>query len=337
MPAFRSLGDMSTAFLLSRHTGMLKSQIQQNSTELTTGRTSDLSKTTRGDFRTIAAIEHSLTTLKTNKLAINEAQGFFSAAQAGLDVVQNRAEAASGTLLSVPHAPTEQTLNRAARDVRDIFETTVGALNQRSSDRAIFSGDASDSTALASVDTMIADIETAISGLTTAADVETAINDWFDTPGIGFDLIGYTGSDSDLAPFRLGNGETADFPVTAADPALRELMKGMAMGTILSSSAFSGSTNEKVKLARSASEKIMTASGGIVDLQATIGNSEAAAQSALVRNGAEATSLELARSEAVGIDPYDAAAKLQTAQTQLETLFALTARISRLSLVDYIR
>lgn len=336
MPAFRSLGDMSTSFLLSRHTQMLKTQIQQNSTELATGRTSDLSKTVRGDFRALASIEHSLSRLKADKMSINEAQSFASAAQVALGVVQKQADAASATLLSVPNTPTLPTLDRAGREVREMFETVISTLNQRSSDRALFAGDASDATALAPLDTMISDIEANIAGLTTAADVEAAVTAWFDTPGIGFDLIGYTGSDSDLASFRLGGGEAADFSVTAADPAFREMMKGLAMGSLLSGSAFGGSVSEKVKLAQSSAETVLTASGGIIDIQATIGNGEAAIETALTRNGAEAMALELARGELVDVDPFDAATQLQTAQTQLETLFTLTGRISRLSLVDYI-
>lgn len=337
MPAFRALGDLSTSFLLSRQTTVLKTQIQQHSTELATGQTSNLAATVRGDFRAISSIEHGLSLLKTDKLTIAEAQGFATAAQAALGVVQNRAEVATGALLSVPDAPTLQTIQRVGRDVRETFEAAVGAINQKTADRALFAGDATDGIALASVDTMMAEIETVVTGLTTAADVEAAVDAWFDTPGAGFDLVGYTGSDTSLASFRLGAGETADFQTTAADPAFRELMKGLAMGSLLSGSAFAGNVGEKTALAKTAAESVLSASGGIIDIQAVIGNGEAAIAAAMSRNGAEATALEIARSELTGVDPFDAATKLETSRTQLETLFALTARISRLSLVDYIR
>jgi len=64
---------------------------------------------------------------------------------------------------------------------------------------------------------------------------------------------------------------------------------------------------------------------------------EAQIDGATARNTAESSALELARAELIAIDPYKAATDLTSVQTQLETLYALTARLSRLSLVEYLR
>jgi flagellar hook-associated protein 3 FlgL len=37
------------------------------------------------------------------------------------------------------------------------------------------------------------------------------------------------------------------------------------------------------------------------------------------------------------VDPYEAATKLEAAQSQLEALYTVTARLSRLNLVDFLR
>ena len=60
----------------------------------------------------------------------------------------------------------------------------------------------------------------------------------------------------------------------------------------------------------------------------------AAAQS---RNGSESSALQIARSEMVAVDAYDAATRLTDAETRLQTLYAVTARLSSLSLTDYLR
>ena len=44
----------------------------------------------------------------------------------------------------------------------------------------------------------------------------------------------------------------------------------------------------------------------------------------------------MARTGMVQIDPYDAATRLQNTETQLQLIYTLTARISRLSLADYL-
>ena len=202
---------------------------------------------------------------------------------------------------------------------------------------AFFAGDATDGRALAAAETMLADLELAIAGATTAADVANAVEAWFDTPGTGFDTIGYLGSDTGLAPFRLGGGERADFSARADDPALRETMKGFAMAALLEGNAFTGTITERLELSRTAAVKLLNAQDRVTDLQATIGNAEASIARAEVRSGTERAALEIARGGLIGADPFEAATRLETAQTQLETLFALTARVSRMTLVDFLR
>ena len=46
---------------------------------------------------------------------------------------------------------------------------------------------------------------------------------------------------------------------------------------------------------------------------------------------------ELRRRGIVAADPFETANALEAAKTQLETLYALTARLSRLNLADYLR
>jgi flagellar hook-associated protein 3 FlgL len=336
MPGFRALGDLSTAFLLSRQTHALKSEVQRRSTELGSGQTANKSQTLRGDYRALAAIERGLGIAGAEKLAISEAQGFASVAQVALGMVQDQADVVTGALLSIPYAPTSATVDRAGQTVRQAFGALVGALNKTSADRAIFAGDATDGAALAAVSVMMADIEALVAGETTAAGVAAAVNAWFDTPGTGFDALGYTGSNTPLAPVRLGQGETADLSLTAADPGLREMMKGFAMGALLDGPVLGGDVSERVTLARIAAETALNAKGLVTDLQAGIGSSEAAIETARVRSSAEVSTLELARHGLIGIDPFETATRLETAQTQLETLFALTARVSRLSLADFL-
>mgnify|MGYP006193710875 CR=1 FL=1 len=55
------------------------------------------------------------------------------------------------------------------------------------------------------------------------------------------------------------------------------------------------------------------------------------------RNSAEITALELARAKIVSVDPFEAATKVKEAQTQLEMIYAVTARLSSLSLMEYLR
>jgi flagellar hook-associated protein 3 FlgL len=337
MTSFRTLGDLSTSFLLSRQTQALKAEVQRRSTELSSGQTADLSRALRGDYRALGAVSRGLALSETERITIAEARGFATAAQAALGVVQDQTEALTSVLLAVPHAPTLTTLARAGSTARQGFEAVVGVLNQRTADRAIFAGDATDAAALAPVDSMLAEIEALVASETTAAGVVAAVDAWFDSPGAGFELTGYIGSGIPLAPFRLGAGEAADLAVTAADPGLRDMLKGFALGALLDGPTLSGDAAEREALARAAADRTLAATDRITDLRAGIGAAEAAVEAASVRRETETAALELARAELIGADPFEAATRLETAQTRLETLYALTARVSRLSLVDFLR
>jgi flagellar hook-associated protein 3 FlgL len=72
-------------------------------------------------------------------------------------------------------------------------------------------------------------------------------------------------------------------------------------------------------------------------LQGRLGLTQARIDQAQTRNTAEQSMLEIARADLVAIDPFEAATRMEAAQTQLETLYSVTARLSRLSLVDFLR
>ena len=81
---------------------------------------------------------------------------------------------------------------------------------------------------------------------------------------------------------------------------------------------------------------MLTSDKGLAEIRAMVGGFEGQIEGARARNGAEISALQIARSEIVRVDPYEAATELQAVETQLESLYAITARLSRLSLVDYL-
>ena len=59
-------------------------------------------------------------------------------------------------------------------------------------------------------------------------------------------------------------------------------------------------------------------------------------EQAATRNDAEGTGLRIMHNRLASADPYEAATALTDAEARLEKLYALTARLSRLSLMDYL-
>jgi flagellar hook-associated protein 3 FlgL len=72
-------------------------------------------------------------------------------------------------------------------------------------------------------------------------------------------------------------------------------------------------------------------------MAARLGTVEGQIEAASTRNNSETSSLQIARNGITGVDPYETASKLEATRQQIEMLYTLTSRISRLSLVDYLR
>ena len=143
--------------------------------------------------------------------------------------------------------------------------------------------------------------------------------------------------DGPLQPLAVAPGETADLGFTAADPGIRETLKGLAMAALLDRGVLGGNMPARADLARRAGESLLTSQTSRASMAARLGTVEGQIAAATARNGAEMSALQIALNGITDVDPYETASKLEATRQQIETLYALTARISRLSLVDFLR
>ena len=331
-----TLGDLAQSFRLQRQTGDLKLALERLSTEVTTGLTTDKAKAVKGDFLPLAGIERSLKSLESYRNAIAETRVFVEAGQRSLETVQEFALSAGTNLISLAGNSQTTVLGTVTRDVRQSFSSVLAALNTQVGDRSIFAGVSTNTAAVADIETIMADLVVATSAATTAQDVIAGIEAWFDTPGGGYETLGFVGSTRRLADFDLGLGQSTSFDIAADDTEIRDILKGFAMGSILEDGAFSLAPDEQRGLVSSAGEALLTADKKFAEYRAKVGTAEGQIQNAEVRNSGEVFALQMARAEIVTVDQYSAAGRLEAAQVQLEMLYTLTARMSRLNLMEYI-
>ena len=160
------------------------------------------------------------------------------------------------------------------------------------------------------------------------------VTNWFASPA-GFEAFYQGGTALNATP--IAPGEDADLSTTALDPAIRDTLAAFAMAALLDRGALAGNPAERAALAQKAGQGLLSSEDQRITLAARIGTVEAQTEAARTRNGAEETALGLLRSEVGSVDPYDAATRLETARSQLESLYLVTARVSRLSLTEYLR
>ncbi len=328
-----SIGDLAQTLVLKRQNTAAKAGMEALTTALTTGRVADAGGHLGGNFGPLAGLDTSLTRLKAFAGVTAEAARIGDGIQGVLQLVDDVARALSPALLTAGDGGAGSILNGAALQAEQALGQVVGALNTRVADRSLMAGVATDRPALVDGGNLLAQAEAVVAGSTSAGAVEAALEAWLADPA-GFQADAYRGGDPPSA-LPVAEGEEVQFDVTAADPALRATLKGVLMGALLARGVLAGQPAAQAALARRAGESLAETAPDRAHLSARIGITEQRIAAAEARNSAEETALSLARNGLVGVDGYDTATALQEAQARLEMLYTLTARLSRLSLSDY--
>lgn len=330
-----SFGDLAHLFQRSRQMSGLKERIARTGTELTTGLVQDSSRHLTMRTQGLAALETTLKQLDAFSRAAKDTGLRLGAATAALDVIEGQASDLSVELLKVTPTSSTASLSALSRDASERFSSAVEILNTRLAGQSLFAGAAVDQTALRPADEILGALETVLAGAFSAADVDAAVSNWFDDPA-GFAAFAYLGG-APVQPIAVSSADRTAPSVTALDEGLRDTLKGLATAALLDRGILPGNAEAKAQLAFRAGERLFGSLPGLTALGADLGYQAARADAALSRNQAETSALQMARADMIGADPFVAATELEEAQTQLESVFAITARMSRLNLMDFLR
>lgn len=335
MPYF-TVGDMAQSLIFTRQGQSLKTAMQSLSAEATTGMVADQTARLKGNFVPIAGIEASLTQLDAYRSVTSETLVIANVMQTALGTVSEQASSLGSSLLAGTSGASALQIDAIGRDAAHRLDAAMSALNSRIGERSLFSGQAMDRPAVTGAETLMTALEAAVSssGATTSGEVEAAVNVWFNDPA-GYAASIYQGAEA-VDPVPIGADQTAQIDVTAKDPAIVTTLKGLAMAALLSRGVLAGSDIARADLARRAGEQLAASATPLAQLGARLGSAEAAIQNAAARNDAEKDVLQTARLNLLSVDPYETASRFQETQTQLQTLYSLTARVARLKLVDFL-
>ncbi|MDZ4136963.1 MAG: flagellin [Paracoccaceae bacterium] len=304
---------------------------------MTSGRVADVGRAVAGDLVPLVGIENTLTRLSGYRAATTEAETFSGAMQNTLSVLDALSNEIAPALLGAANSGNAATIAILAQDASQKFDSAVNALNTRIGDRTLFAGVAIDGPALADPETILAALEAAIAGAgaVTANDIAAAVTNWFADPA-GYATAGYLGGDG-LSALAVSADDRVNLTLTAADPAIGDTLKGLALATLLDRGLLASNHTERAALAQKAGAALIQSQTDRTEIAARLGTTQARIEAASVRNDSERSALEIARAGLLAVDPFEAATRLEATQSQLEALYAVTARLSRLSLVDFLR
>jgi flagellar hook-associated protein 3 FlgL len=335
----QSIGDMSRHFLSLRQNVELRSRLSTLTQELSTGRAADLTAHLRGDSALLADLDRRQALTDSYAGAAKETGQMLAVMQLSLDTISTTRDDLAGKLIVAVAGTLNSALDTGFRAGRASFDSIVQALNVTIGGQSLFVGTATGASALASPEAMMASLSAAAAaaGVTTAADLAAVVDAWFDDPAGGFATTAYRGDTGATMTRRVDVDAPVPIDARADDPALRNLMKATALAALAGEPAIALPDHERRLALQDAGMRMVSASEPLATLQARLGLAEATVEEAGARHVARRTAFGIMRNDLVSADPFDTSISLQAVQQQLEIHYTLTARLSRLSLVGYLR
>lgn len=331
-----SIGDLARNFVLTRKNAQIKSNATTLVEELSSGRVKNLSRHLGGDFSHLSGVTHAQNLNAAYSQSAKEAGLISEAMQLALEKIESEVDGSRSELLTIAAAPSEHSVAQMSSTAQGRLSSIVASLNGTFAGRSLFAGANTGGQAVAKADSLLDNLRAELAGVTLPDEFNTRIDAWF-AEGGGYDSLGYMGSQNSIGSMRIGANETLELAVKADDERLRSVLSSMAKLSLLPEISGSISSEMNQSLLTGLAESVSGSLVGLTTLRSDVGFAEeriAVRQSSLA---AEATSLEYAYGSIISIDPYENATKLQEAEVQLESLYTLTSRLSRLSLMDYLK
>ncbi|KIC10348.1 flagellar hook protein FlgL [Leisingera sp. ANG-M1] len=330
-----SYGDMAQHLFLRSRNSELKESVTTLSEEFATGKTANLTERLGGDFTYLADLESNLNRLDSYMVANGEVQLFATTIQGSLEKVHGQVQAMRNDIVTLSPTMDLNNAEQFASQAKQRMSSAINLMNSAVGGRTIFAGTATDTQPLNGSNTLMTAILTEVSGLTTSDDIIQAVKDWFDDPA-GFDTVMYKGSTTSLQPVTVGEGEQVTLGIRADDENLKHTLQSYVITSLADEPSLGLTEEVKIDLVIDAAGELSESEDRLIQLQADVGFIEGQLEAVNTRNEASKTSLSIVKNNLVSADPYETYTRLEEAQTQLEGLYTITSRSSRLSLMNYL-
>lgn len=335
MTGFNSISDLARSYQLRVSQSSLKAKLATLTEENTTGVKADIPRALNGDLQAITQIEARISQLATYATNITQAETRLTGMQSALESI--RSQAADGvTLMSEALVSSDAALRLQIDKAPEQLRSVIGALNTSVGGRQVFSGTRTDRPAVVGYDTMMGQITAAVGGATAADTILARIDAYFDGAAEdgGYLDAAFQG-DTGATLVAVDAQKTLRSDVTAGSAEIRAALKGFAVMAYLAEQDGLDSQTARA-LTEAAGKRMTTAEGGLISAAATLGVQEEHAAKLRTANSAESSALSTARNTLVLVDPYEAATALKEVEANLETLYTVTSRLSKLSLMSYL-
>jgi flagellar hook-associated protein 3 FlgL len=332
----RPLPDLTANQAIRRQGQSLRARLERSGAELASGRKSDLFAASGRDPARLIAIERGQTAASARIESLALAESRITAVQTALGRIEEAAGAIGTPLLAAVGREDALATRALAKEAKTAFSDVVSRLNTRVGGRALFAGAAVDRDALAPAESMLTALGSEAAVATDTGDLIARFDAWFDAAGGAFETTAWLG-EGPAPTVRLEDDVTADLAPSADAAEFREVLKALALAAVVSDPSYAGPPEAVEEVLETAALRAVGAIESVVRLRADVGITEARIEEAAVAAQARRSALDAAWNDAVARDPYEAASEFQALEVQVQTAYAVTARMSRLTLSDFLR
>lgn len=313
---------------LDQSVGDIRERISVTATEAVTGRYLDLTTHLDGRIGDAMLTQRALDDITNEQSRLDLSLARLEITQQSLGIIQDaNANGISTRLLGSIATENFDQIEASGREAKTALEVVFTAMNARLQQRQLFSGDATSSGPLQPVDELLSDVQGLLDIATDAADFQASIDTYFDDPAGGWQTSIYNGtptaSDSNA--------------VLAIDPAITELVKGLATLALADGNIDNAVLTETSDVLTASAQAISTGTERVIDLRVAVGRNEETIAVRKETLSAETAILAETFNALTGRDQYEAATELRQLESSLEASYLLTSRLSNLSLLNYIR
>lgn len=331
------ISDLASGLNLRVRNTQIRRNLDTVSEELATGKKSNLLKAAGGDVSMLFSLERTIKILASERAAIFVTTGRAELIQLNLDQMQNGIADLGPELLAAVERGDYHAMTLISGSAEDLLMNVVAGLNARHAGNSLFAGAASDQPALASAEILINDIAAIVAAAPDSTTALSSIDSYFFDFGGGFEINIYTGSASSAPAFVDAAGGEHDYAIKADVTEVRKMLRSLTVAVVASSDVgFLGTANQ-VGLLRDAATSAIEVNGEMIELRERLGFFEGYLSQINAQNVAKSHVFELERNAIIATDPYETATMFEALQNQLETVYTITARLSKLSLVNYLR
>lgn len=334
---FTGFPDLLSYSRQTRTTAGVKARLQTTANEAVTGRYEDITKATNGDVGSAHLLKKALNDIQQNQ-RLNTLSGtrieLITQALKGARTIVSGLDTNAVIALDSQNGPA---ITNVASDAEANLRSVISTLGLKHGTRNLLSGDATSVPPFAGADNLLDDIRAIIVAGPTPADIETALDTYFDDPAGGFQTNIYIGGDNPPPAARLGDGSILQIDLKGDDPSIKETLRGLAVLAVSESSAFAPGGTEFAEVFGSGITQLSQGIGNLIAKEADIGIYAETIEKADERDQFENRSLTAAFQAIVGRDQFEATTELQQLQVQLEASYLITSKLSNLTLTNFLR